>query len=101
MLKKILLFHCIFYACLPVLNIVNAQVNKSSDLYKQLERNDSLLFNIGFNTCAIHVFQNLISDNFEFYHDQSGITPSKEAFITSIKDGLCKLNYKPRRDVVK
>ena len=56
---------------------ITSQVKKSSKLYKTIKEKDSLLFNIGFNTCDITQFKNLVSDNFEFYHDQAGITNSK------------------------
>ncbi|HBZ68077.1 MAG TPA: serine hydrolase [Bacteroidales bacterium] len=75
------------------------QVEKHSALYKTIKGNDSLLFNIGFNTCDITQFENLVSENFEFYHDKTGITSSKSAFIESIRNGLCKLSYKPRREL--
>lgn len=77
-----------------------AQVERSNDLFKTLRTKDSLLFNVGFNTCDIQQFEDLVSNDFEFYHDQAGVTSSKAAFITSIKDGLCKLSYKPRRELV-
>ena len=59
-----------------------------------------MLFYVGFNTCDISQFEELVSDNFEFYHDQAGITSGKAAFIAGIKDGLCKLNYKARRQLI-
>ena len=74
-----------------------AQEEKSSELYITISEKDSLLFNLGFNNCDILQFENLISENFEFYHDQSGITNSKSTFIQSIENGLCKLDYKPKR----
>ena len=77
--------------------LANAQVEKSSELYKTIKEKDSLLFNIGFNNCDIIQFKKLVSDNFEFYHDQGGITKSKSEFIQSIENGLCKLDYKPKR----
>jgi len=80
--------------------IVFGQINRSSELYRTLRRKDSLLFNAGFNTCNIPELESLVSDDFEFYHDQSGITPSKADFIASIQNGLCKLDYKPRRELV-
>jgi CubicO group peptidase (beta-lactamase class C family) len=80
-----------------VTTFATAQVEKSSELFTTIKEKDSLLFNIGFNNCDIVQFENLISENFEFYHDQSGITNSKSAFIVSIENGLCKLDYKPKR----
>ena len=93
MMKKHLLLIPLFF----LTTITNAQVEKSSELYKTIKEKDSLLFNIGYNNCDIKQLKKLVSANFEFYHDQSGITKSKAAFIKSIENGLCKLNYKPKR----
>ena len=73
------------------------QVEKMTELYKLIKEKDSLLFTIGFNTCDIKQFENLVSEFFEFYHDQEGITNSKAQFISGIQNGLCKLLYKPKR----
>lgn len=73
------------------------QAENSSSLYAEIKNADSLLFDIGFNTCNSEILNDLISDDFSFYHDQSGITHSKEAFIVSVKNGLCKLPYKAVR----
>jgi hypothetical protein len=72
----------------------------TSQLFKTLKANDSLLFSIGFNTCDIAQFENLVADTFEFYHDVTGITSSKKAFIDGIKNGLCNMAYKARRELV-
>ncbi len=80
--------------------ILFAQVDTTSELYKTLRTKDSILFNVGFNTCDINQFENLVSDNFEFYHDKAGVTNSKAAFISNIKNGLCKLDYKLRRELL-
>lgn len=83
---------------LLVLSITSfGQLENSSDLYKLIKEKDSLLFTIGFNKCDIKQFENLVSENFEFYHDQEGIINSKADFISGIKNGLCKLQYKPKR----
>ncbi len=92
MTKQIILFFLIILS-----NQTFGQTEKSSELYKTIKEKDSLLFNLGFNNCDIKQFENLVGDNFEFYHDQSGITNSKTAFISGIKNGLCKLPYKPKR----
>ena len=75
------------------------QVDKTSALYKTIKEKDSLLFNLVFNNCDIEHYENLVSENFEFYHDQAGITNSKAEFISGIKNGLCQLSYKPNREL--
>ena len=95
MKKYFLLFHIVLLSI-----VVSAQTEKSTELYQIIKEKDSLLFNLGFNNCDISQFENLVSEKFEFYHDQSGITNSKSAFINSIQNGLCKLNYKPKRVLV-
>jgi len=77
-----------------------SQVAPTSGLFKTLKTHDSLLFEVGFNTCDITQFENLVSDDFEFYHDKSGITASKADFIAGIRDGLCKMDYQARRELV-
>ena len=62
---------------------------------------DSLLFNIGFNTCNVKQFENLLSDNFEFYHDEDSIQ-DRVLFLKNIRKGLCSSTktYQARRDLV-
>ncbi|MGB1308809.1 MAG: nuclear transport factor 2 family protein [Oceanihabitans sp.] len=78
-----------------------SQVQKSSEIFKVLKSKDSLLFNIGFNTCDISQFENLVSGNFEFYHDTAGITNSKSDFVSMFRDGVCKMSYKAIRKLDK
>ena len=77
-----------------------SQEEKNSELYKTIMSKDSLLFNVGFNTCDISQFENLFSDDFEFYHDQDSIS-NKELFLVNLKNGICLpgKNYKVRRDL--
>jgi CubicO group peptidase (beta-lactamase class C family) len=87
----------LFIPFLLLTTLMTAQVEKSAELYKTIKEKDSLLFNIGFNDCDIAQFEKLVSDDFEFYHDQAGPTKSKSEFIHGIENGLCKLAYKPKR----
>lgn len=75
----------------------NAQVGKRDQLYITLKEKDSLLFNEGFNKCSISQFEKLLSESFEFYHDQGGITSSKKAFIEGVKKNVCTLSYRAER----
>lgn len=66
-----------------------AQVETSSELYTIIKEMDKTLFENGFNECIIRDIEPLISDDLEFYHDQSGITQSKEDFLLTIKQNIC------------
>ncbi len=92
-MKKTLLFTILILSSLKVFS----QVERTSELFKTLKSKDSLLFNIGFNKCDISQFENLVSDDFEFYHDTAGITDSKAGFVSMFRDGVCKMSYKAIR----
>lgn len=92
MIKRFLLINQLLFS-----TFISAQVDRSSELYQVIKEKDSLLFNIGFNTCDITQFKKLVGESFEFYHDQAGVTKSKSEFILGIENGLCKLDYKPKR----
>jgi CubicO group peptidase (beta-lactamase class C family) len=79
-----------------------AQVDKNSELYKTILSKDSLLFDIGFNTCDIKQFENLLSDNLKFYHDKDGIS-DKTKFLNDLKNGICnkQANRQVKRFLVK
>ena len=78
----------------------HAQESPDAPLYKAIRAQDSLLFSRAFNNCDVAILDTLLSDDFEFYHDKGGITPGKAAFISSIKNNICGLSYKPRRELV-
>src|SRR5690606_24352809 len=79
----------------------SAQVSPTSDLYKTIISRDSLLFTIGFNTCDITQFENLLCDDFKFFHDKDGIADKKQ-FLHSLRNGLCASpeTYQSRRELV-
>ena len=77
--------------------------DKTSHLYHELKVLDSLLFDRAFNQCETRYLEELISEDFEFYHDQAGITNSKEDFLKGIKNGICNPSNstKSRRELIK
>ena len=78
-----------------------AQVSEQSDLYKTILSKDSLLFNVGFNTCDIKQFEKLLSADFEFFHDTDSIS-NKTVFLRNLRKGLCgsPATYQSRRELV-
>jgi hypothetical protein len=98
-------YNFIFFGIVCLLlssNSLKAQVDRSSELFQQLKTGDSILFNVGFNTCNMSAFETIVSENFEFYHDKGGILNSKDEFIQVFKEGLCKSpeTYQSRRELV-
>lgn len=89
-------------SCFILLNwTAFSQLEKNDVLYKTILSKDSLLFNVGFNTCDISQFEKLVSVNFEFFHDKSGISDRKQ-FLSDLKNGLCKSpeSYQSRRELI-
>lgn len=100
----------IAYGCNHATNIDSENTSSNDDIYELfdsiqrqifagLKVKDSILFELGFNQCDTHQVRIATSTNFEFYHDQAGITKSQEAFIKSISE-LCSLPYKASRELV-
>ncbi|MDT0553776.1 hypothetical protein [Urechidicola vernalis] len=70
-------------------NVINAQISNDNDLFQVLKAKDSLFFEVGFNKCNLEVFQELLPEEFEFYHDKDGITESRAKFIRTLKKNIC------------
>ena len=72
---------------------------RDQELFNLILEKDSLLFQIGFNQIDTSQFSGMTSTDFEFYHDEHGITESKASFISSI-NGLRELPFKTWRTLV-
>ncbi len=66
-----------------------AQVDTDSDLFKQLKKMDEEIFDKGFNLRDTAATRAAIHEDFEFYHDQSGIEDDKEEFLRTIQQNIC------------
>lgn len=93
--------HLILIILLLVTSLLTAQIDIKSDLYKTIISKDSLLFNLGFNTCDINQFENLLSEKFEFFHDKDSIS-NKEQFLHNLRNGLCisPTTFQSRRELL-
>jgi hypothetical protein len=88
-----------------ILIIVNlhvfAQVKEKSQLFIELQKKDSILFEEGFNKCNLIALENLLDSNFEFYHDQNGMQ-DKNLFLKGFRESICENpKGKPIRKLVK
>ena len=73
--------------------------SKDQKLYNLIREKDSLLFQIGFNKIDTLQVENLISTDFEFYHDEHGVTESKSDFVNQI-ESIRALPFKTWRTLV-
>ncbi len=85
---------------ISILMIPWAGAQNNISLEQEIRTQDSLLFDVAFNTCDLAPLEEIISDDFEFYHDQGGVTGSKSDFIESIKNNICGISYQPIRRLV-
>ncbi len=63
---------------------VQSYVPASRELYDTIARMDSILFG-AFNSCDIERFTRLLTDDIEFYHDQSGLMLSSKTQSEGLK----------------
>lgn len=69
----------------------------ATELFVMLQEKDKLMFEQGFDQCDLSVTTRLITDDLEFYHDNGGIDKSKNAFLETMKGGLCRTGNNPIR----
>jgi len=68
---------------------VHAQSNPQPDsLYKTVLALDAKLFD-AYNHCDLVTLGSMVSDDLEFYHDQTGLSVGKGPFLAAIKQNIC------------
>lgn len=100
-----LIFFGTLLACDPPPPDIKEKIKKygitdpiQDSLAKILLEKDSLLFDCGFNQSDTALLRTLTSKDFEFYHDQGGITESQADFIQSIAS-IGELDYHATREL--
>lgn len=94
LLKIIIVIITFFYSF-----VMNAQVEKSSELFKIIAAKDSILFERTFNNCEIEKLDLIIAEDLEFYHDVEGIQ-NKAAFVNAVKNNICKNPGSRKRNLI-
>jgi ketosteroid isomerase-like protein len=76
---------------LPTLacTLANAQSGAQPDpLFKTIQALDTKLFD-AYNHCDLNTLGAMVSDDLEFYHDQTGLSVGKAPFLAAIKQNIC------------
>lgn len=60
---------------------------------------DGALFG-AYNNCQIDKFDALLSDDIEFYHDQGGVTLTRQGVTESVRKNICGGDRRVRRELV-
>ena len=63
-------------------------IAESDPLYKAIQAQDSKLFD-SYNQCDLTTLGSMVSDDLEFYHDQTGLMVGKAPFLAAIKQNIC------------
>lgn len=66
-----------------------AQTSKPPDaLFETIKSLDAKLFD-AYNYCDLETLGAMVSDDLEFYHDQTGLMVGKGPFLAAIKQNIC------------
>lgn len=69
--------------------MVPAQTSEQPDaLFDTVKALDAKLFG-AYNHCDLAVLGSMVSDDLEFYHDQTGLMVGKQPFLAAIRQNIC------------
>ncbi len=88
--------------CLFVLAAIRcgAQVSDTSQIFIQLQKADSIVFEEGFNHCRIDLLEDIMDKDLQFLHDQNG-PQSRAQFFQNFEESICSNpDVKPIRKLV-
>ena len=84
-LRRLFAFVTLVLLAWPACAQSNAQ---PGTLFKTIESLDTQLFD-AYNHCDLKTLGAMVSDDLEFYHDQTGLSVGKDPFIAAIKQNIC------------
>lgn len=84
-------------ALAPCLSIAG---DASPQLVETIRRLDAIVFEDGYNDCNIEKLATVVAGDLEFYHDTGGPLFGAQPFLDSMENGICKLDYRARRELV-
>ncbi|TDQ23837.1 serine hydrolase [Tenacibaculum caenipelagi] len=80
------IFFSVAFLALSINSI--AQIDKKSDLFIELKKQDSIFFERAFNQCDLDYLESHIAEDLKFYHDQSGFQ-NRNTFFENTQKYIC------------
>ena len=65
-----------------------AQLPASDPLYQTISGLDTALFE-AYNHCDLAKMGSMVSDDLEFYHDQTGLSVGRQSLVDGVKNNIC------------
>lgn len=102
MKKRIGSFKMLLFLGLLALSIAPAQAQprpskeEQDALFKTISDLDTRLFD-AYNTCDLETMGSLVTEDLEFYHDQTGLSVGRQAMVDAVRQNICG---KVRRELV-
>jgi Domain of unknown function (DUF4440) len=87
-MKMLLYFSLLLLLSLAVVRIDAQSTTPPESLFRTIQDLDSKLFD-AYNHCDLTTLGGMVSDDLEFYHDQTGLSVGKEPFLAAIRQNIC------------
>ena len=87
-LKKSLVFRWLVFSLLCAPRSHPQTSVEPDPLFKTIKSLDAKLFD-AYNHCDLTTLGAMVSDDLEFYHDQTGLSVGKAPFLLAIKQNIC------------
>jgi hypothetical protein len=79
---------CLLILLVPCVTRIKAQSASPDALFLKIKSLDAKLFD-AYNHCDLTTLGAMVSDDLEFYHDQTGLSVGKAPFLAAIKQNIC------------
>ena len=87
-MKRLLFFSLLVLLSLCVVRTDAQSAAQPDPLFTTIQFLDTKLFD-AYNHCDLATLGTMVSDDLEFYHDQTGLSVGKEPFLAAIKQNIC------------
>jgi ketosteroid isomerase-like protein len=87
-MKRSLLVFLLLLSALCGMRTEAQSVTQPETLFLTIKSLDAKLFE-AYNHCDLTTLGAMVSDDLEFYHDQSGLSAGKAPFLAAIKQNIC------------